>query len=654
MSHFTPQQFLEQYSGLSPNERLDRLVEVLRGPQGCPWDQRQTASSIIDFVIDEAHELKEALLRDETSEISSELGDLCFTMRFLLQTLETQVSEDSASRGVVEKMIIRHPHVFARGDNDQPTAEAEVKRRWESLKSAEGSEEKSRRLDRDLPASLPAWKRASKVLTRARNAGFRYQNANAAWDKAAEEWGELCEALESPDPQEKAAELGDLLLALATAALEEEIDAEEALKNSARKLADRIEKLEKSAGQPLSEIPTDQLPGLYAQAKGAVDTAYLNYCGVSPWPSPVRRSVARAATKLGRNGLAAALELRQEREELRGELRQLVQADRCTGVVYVPNISAATYGVSHSLDWKVGDKIVLGSQEFPANTVPWRLAAKAFDLEILSFDDDLFRRDSAAAWTDFEALLRREKPRMVALSAVSYWSGFRLDTQRLAKLCHDSGAWLFIDAVQAIGTTPFSMGGIDFVAGGSHKGMLSPENAGFLLVSSRVNPHWIPRVASWLSLPDPVDFLVEGRPEREPNSKEPRAKDPTVLEGGSPNSLGYAALSASVEYLRRHDPEKIFCHVQALHDLIEGPLERLGFRSLRSSDPHGRSALLCFDPPEGCDLVTLAAALSSHGIQAGIPKGRLRFGLHVLNSRAEVHHLLTVLPAALEANFRKG
>lgn len=654
MSPITPQQFLAQHSEFAPDERLEKLVEVLRGPNGCPWDQRQTASTMIDFVIDEAHELKEALQQSDLSEVIGELGDLTFTFTFLRQILAERLSSESASKALVEKMITRHPHVFAKGDTDTTTPESEIKRRWESLKSVEKPSQENRRLDRDLPASLPAWKKAAKVLTRARNAGFHYTTSAAAWDKVSEEWGELCQALDEGSPQQKESELGDVLLALATAAIEEGIDAESALLGSVRKLSDRIEKLEGLAGKALSEIPRADLPSLYAQARGETGRAYLNYCGVSPWPGPVRRAVAQAATKLGRDGLSAALDLRLQREGLRDQLRAFVAAESATDVVFVPNVSAACFGVGHSLDWQKGDGILLGRQEFPANTVPWRLAADAFDLRITEFDDDRFRREPETAWGDLEQILQRERPRLVAFSAVSYWSGFRLDSQRLAELCHRHGAWLFVDAVQALGTMPYSMGSIDFLAGGSHKGMLSPENAGFLLVSSQVKSHWVPRVGSWLSLPDPVDFLVEGSPERNPNNKSLRTGDPTVLEGGSPNTLGYAALAASVEYLSQNDPAKIFSRVQKLHDLLEGPLEKLGFQSLRSRATDGRSALLCFDPPPGCDLVKLSSTLSERGIQAGIPRGRLRFGLHVLSSEADVGRLLTVLPDALKANFIKG
>lgn len=643
----SPHEFLKNNSNLTPSERLEHLVAVLRGPDGCPWDQRQTALSIIDFVIDEAHELKEALQKDDGDEIVGEFGDLAFTFAFLEQTLAPRVSRAAAVESVVKKMIARHPHVFARGENDESIAESEIKRRWESLKTAENPTRTDRRMDRDLPASLPAWKKATKVLTRARNAGFRYPDPEAAWDKVAEEWGELGQALEQPETQQREAELGDLLLALATAALEEGLDAESALVKAATRLSDRLEAMERLAGCALSEIPREKLPDWYAKARGVGETICFNYCGVSPWPGAVKRAVASAAGKLGREGLAGTLALRQEREGLRDRLRSFVAAEPSSSVVFVPNVSAAALGVAYSLEWRKGDRILLGSQEFPANTVPWKMAANTFQLEIVEFDEDRLRREPERAWSALEATLQASRPRLVALSSVSFWSGFRLDSERLTSLCHRYEALLFLDAVQALGTVPFSMGRADFVAGGSHKGMLSPEGAGFLLVSPRAASGWVPRIGSWLSLPDPVDFLMSGEPTLNPNEKVPRTGDPTVLEGGSPNTLGYAGLAASLAFLQKTGVSKIFQHIQTLQDPLDRGMAELGFRGLRSPELAGRSALLCYDPPEGCDLVGLAARLSLEGIQAGIPRGRLRFGFHLMTTQSQVERLLEVMAKAL-------
>lgn len=641
----SPQEFLDRNAALPPQQRLEALVSVLRGPEGCPWDQRQTAASIIDFVIDEAHELKEALARDDGAEILGELGDLAFTFTFLRQTLAERASETDSVAAVVDKMVTRHPHVFEAGAAG--IGEAEIKRKWESLKLAQ--QPASRRLDRDLAASLPAWKKAAKVITRARNAGFRYPTPEAAWEKVAEEWCELQNALDGDDKARREAELGDLLLALLTASIEAGLDAENALLASARTLADRLERVEQLAGKGLSEIPYQDLAGWYARARGEASArpVYMNYCGVSPWPGEVTRAVSRAARTVGRKGLRGALELIEERRDLRGRLAELVGAE-AGSVVLVPNVTNAALSVGYCLDWQPGDKVLLGRADFPANTVPWRLAARTLGFEVLDFDDDLARREGEAGWSALEETLTRHRPRLLALSAVSYWSGFRWDIPRLAGLCSGAGTQLYLDAIQALGSTPVRMTeGVTFIAGGSHKALMAPEGAGFLVVSPAARENWVPRLAGWLSLPDPVDFLLAGDARLDPNLKEPRPYDPATLEGGSLNALGYAGLAGSLEHVLGHGVEAIHAHVQRLHDLLEPGLVGLGFASLRAADKGARSAILAFDPPSGLPLPRLQALMSQAGVEVSIPRGRLRFGLHIANTEADVARVLEILPRVM-------
>lgn len=638
----SPQEFLEQNAALPPQQRLEALVSVLRGPQGCPWDQRQTAASIIDFVIDEAHELKEALARDDGAEILGELGDLAFTFAFLRQTLAERASEADSVAAVVDKMVTRHPHVFEAGAAG--VGEAEIKRKWESLKLAQAPA--SRRLDRDLAASLPAWKKASKVITRARNAGFRYPTPEAAWEKVAEEWSELQHALDGEDLACREAELGDLMLAILTASIEGGVDAERAILASARRLSDRLERVEQLAGKGLSEIPYQDLAGWYARARGEASgrPVYMNYCGVSPWPGEVVRAVSRAARMVGRKGLPGALQLIEERGELRVRLAELVGAEPGS-VVLVPNVTSAALSVGYCLDWQPADKVLLGRADFPANTVPWRMAARTLGFEVLDFDDDLVRREDEAGWNALEETLDRHRPRLLALSAVSYWSGFRWDVSRLGALCSRFGTRLYLDAIQALGSTPVKMAeGVTFLAGGSHKALMAPEGAGFLVVSPAAREHWVPRLAGWLSLPDPVDFLLAGDPDLDPNLKEPRPHDPATLEGGSLNALGYAGLAGSLEHVLGHGVDKIHAHVQRLHDLLEPGLTALGFSSLRAADREARSAILSFDPPPGVALPRLQALLGQSGVQVSIPRGRLRFGLHIANTESDVARVLEIMP----------
>ncbi len=638
-----PQRFLEIQQELEPSARVEALVTVLRGPSGCPWDQKQQALDILDHLIDEAHELKQALLDQQQNSIEEEYGDLFFTWTFLAQTMKSNASLGTAVQGLVSKMISRHPHVFVEGAASDLGA---IRRNWEENKSKEKA--RGYRLDEGLPASLPPLRRATKLLRKVRSMGFRYPERAGAWDKLEEELTEFREVASHELRAE--AEFGDLLLALLTLALEYDIDADRGLLSSSTKLMDRLETLQKLAGKPLSEIEPERLPGLYRQAKNPEESpssAYLNYCSVSPWPSPVRAAVRRAAHKIGTSGLQGSLELRQDREALRQSLALLL-GGKMEQVVFVPNVSSAALGVSYCLDWGANPSVLLGQHEFPANTVPWRLASRALGFKVLEFDEDQLRREPERGWEALESLLERERPRLLALSAVSFWSGYRVPVRRLSELCAETNTLLYLDAIQAVGPNPISMKeGIDFLAGGSHKTLLSPEGAGFLLVSERGRRAWVPRLGSWLSLPDPIDFLLNGKPNSIPNGAWPRKGDPSTLEGGSLNVLGYAGLKAAVDWLLEKNPKTVWAQIQSLQDKFECALSARGWISLRAAELECRSSILSFDPPPNLDLPTLVHHLNQAGVACGMPNGRLRFGFHLFNSESDLEALLKALDVSM-------
>lgn len=637
-----PDDFLDTLPTMSSDQRLTNIVSVLTGPEGCPWDQKQTAETIINFVIDEAHELKEALKTEDAKEVTSEFGDLLFAMEFLKQRLSPRASHDTASQLLVEKMVRRHPHVFA----DQEFAdEEELKKNWEREKRIENSARE--RYDQDIPASAPPLQKAVKVLSRASNAGFHYKRVEDAWDKVCEEFYELEQAVSLEESEPFQEELGDLLLSLLTVAKMKGCSAVEALELGTTKFCDRLQGLERLAGRAIQDIEHSELAELYQRSRiefEQTERAYFNYCGVSPWPRAVRNAVRQACHRISEQGLTAALEMREEREQLRNELRSFARASDETSVVLVPNISAAALGVAHSQPWGPGSTIVLGKSEFPANTVPWKQAADTFQWEIAWFDEDLLRTQPNEGWALLERLLQTEQPKLLALSAVSFWSGFRLPLERIGALCNRYGCRLFVDGIQAFGTIPLRMvEGVDFLAGGSHKSLVSPEGAGFLIVSPRAQQDWVPRLSSWLSLPDPVNFLLDGKPQGLTQDKTPRPNDPTTLEGGSINVLGYAGLFAALRLLSTPGPEEALQYIFQLQQPLIDVMQARGWTCLASEQMEERSAILSFRPPQGTNLPNLQEKLTRSKISVGIPNGHLRFGFHRFTTQAEVAYAVRVI-----------
>ncbi len=216
--------------------RLLELVKVmarLRAPGGCPWDREQTHQTLARHLLEETHELLDAIDRADAEAIRDELGDLLLQVVFHAQISadEGGWDVDDVARGLVAKLIHRHPHVF--GDVDVSGAD-EVLVNWERLKAEEAGERPA--VEEDIPATLPALARASKVQRRAAGWGVAWPSPDAAVEAARAEVEAL--AAEDNEPEER---VGRLLFAAVAAARALDVDAESALRRSTARFAERFE-----------------------------------------------------------------------------------------------------------------------------------------------------------------------------------------------------------------------------------------------------------------------------------------------------------------------------------------------------------------------------------------------------------------------------
>jgi tetrapyrrole methylase family protein/MazG family protein len=258
---------------LSAGARFFDVVELMNrllAPDGCPWDREQTLESLRPYLLEEAHEVLEALEAGDRDGHCEELGDLLFQIVFqsALREREGAFSVDDVCTTLVAKMKHRHPHVFA----DAVVRDAaEQIARWQVLKQEEKEKagKKSRTLD-GVPVALPALLRAQRLGEKAAGVGFDWPDISGVRDKVAEELRELDEAMATKDKRAITHELGDLLFTLTRLAAKLDIGPEEALRQANARFVRRYSAMEDSVqrdGRTLQQLTLDEMNVHWEQAK---------------------------------------------------------------------------------------------------------------------------------------------------------------------------------------------------------------------------------------------------------------------------------------------------------------------------------------------------------------------------------------------------
>ena len=245
-------------------------MTTLRGPQGCPWDRKQTLETLKPFLIEESYEVVDAIDRNDRAGLAEELGDFLLQAVFIAEITRAEGSFDiyDAITAIHDKLVRRHPHVFAGVEAD--TAE-KVLVNWEKQKNEERKAENKSVLA-GVPQSLPALLRASRLTEKAARVGFDWRRTDDVFDKLEEEIGELREAIGSGDEREIHDEIGDLLFTIANIARKLDVNAEEALQSTNRKFTRRFETMERRVrdqDQNLDQLTLEQMDALWDAAKSS-------------------------------------------------------------------------------------------------------------------------------------------------------------------------------------------------------------------------------------------------------------------------------------------------------------------------------------------------------------------------------------------------
>lgn len=261
-----------QNTHVHPIDQLILVMKKLRSEKGCPWDREQTHSSLKKYLMEECAELMDSIDDKDSEGICEELGDLLMHIVFHSRIAEENKSftfEDVA-RGITEKMIRRHPHVFG---NEKAENSGEVIEMWESIKKREKKDRNKERksLMDGIPRHLPALFRAHEMQRKAAKVGFDWINSHQIIEKIEEEMEELKKAIATGDEKSINEEIGDLIFSVVNLArFRKEKSAEEILADTIQKFERRFRYIEEklaSAGKSAETSSLDEMDGLWNEAK---------------------------------------------------------------------------------------------------------------------------------------------------------------------------------------------------------------------------------------------------------------------------------------------------------------------------------------------------------------------------------------------------
>lgn len=259
---------------MTPIAELRQIMRRLRDPRGgCPWDLQQDFHSIAPFTLEEAYEVADAIQRGDMTHLREELGDLLFQVVYHAQLAEEggHFDFDEVARGIADKLVRRHPHVF--GEASEQDAASQT-RSWEAIKAAEraqkGESGAASALD-GVTLALPGLQRAVKLQSRAARVGFDWDEALPVLDKIREETAEVEAEMRAGAPRELVeAELGDVLFACANLARHLQIDPEAAVRRTNAKFERRFRAVEAEfarRGQDMREVRLAELDAVWEEVK---------------------------------------------------------------------------------------------------------------------------------------------------------------------------------------------------------------------------------------------------------------------------------------------------------------------------------------------------------------------------------------------------
>jgi cysteine desulfurase/selenocysteine lyase len=362
---------------------------------------------------------------------------------------------------------------------------------------------------------------------------------------------------------------------------------------------------------------------------------WVNHAAIAPWPARTAEAVKQFAEEnaaLGPENYKAWI---KRENELRRTLAAMVNATSSSDIALLKNTTEGICTVAFGLDLASGDNIVIPKDEFASNRLPW-LAQQQRGVEVRQVD---IRSADDAEAALFAAM--DERTRLLAVSAVQWTDGFRLDLLRLGQFCRQQGILFFVDAIQQLGALQVDVQAacIDFLAADAHKWLLGPEGMALFYSTPGARQRLQLLQVGWHMLETHWSFA----------DTTTATHTARRFEAGSPNSMGQAALLASLGFLLKTGMPAVEQRVLANTCLlIDGLVQIKGVTVTSRQELYRRSGIVSFVAAQH-SASKLFESLQSAGIRCSLRNGAIRLSPHFYQGPATMDYLLARIEQAVTA-----
>lgn len=361
--------------------------------------------------------------------------------------------------------------------------------------------------------------------------------------------------------------------------------------------------------------------------------AYFDHAAVAPLSAPAAKALRRYTEAAEQDGNTAWPGWSYGVEEVRKTAAALIGAE-VDEIALLPNTTSGIGLVAEGIDWRVGDNVVTLADEFPSNAYPWlNLADRGVQTRRVPTADGRLDLDALAEACD-------ARTRVVSVSWIGFRTGYRQDVEQIARIAHDAGALMMLDAIQGLGAFPLDVRQtpIDFLAADGHKWMLGPEGAGIAYFRRERLEQLRPLGVGWHSVVHAHDYT-----RIELDLKPTAAR----YEGGSQNMPGMLALGASLKLLHELGIERIADAILDVSDQACKLLTEIGAKIIsdRRPDHRGgaqRSGIVTFELP-GHDPLAVKKHCLKKKVVLSCRAGRLRISPHAYNNEEDLNRLIGAL-----------